>query len=137
MLKEKINDLEARGEIEASQCATSLLTQLERATSNLLCDVIEYNHSIEHALMVYKTQCAEHLNHARPILEQHRGWKQFFADLACALVSIVTLGTANLVSFASTGSFTFFKTETASAKIANRLEHEVNAVNAVAFQAQG
>ena len=137
MLKEKINDLEARGERKASRFAADLLTLLEGQTFYLLYDVIEMDMGIQECLQNYQTQCARHISDARPTLEQHRGWKQFLADLACVLVSIVTLGTANLVSYATTGSLTFFKTETASAKIASQLDHAVSAVDAADFQAQG
>ena len=137
MLKEKINDLEARGERKASRFAADLLTLLEGQTFYLLYDVIERDMGIQECLQNYQTQCARHISDARPTLEQHRGWKQFLADLACVLVSIVTLGTANLVSYATTGSLTFFKTETASAKIASQLDHAVSAVDAADFQAQG
>ena len=56
----------------------------------------------------FKKSCTTALNIARPTLEKHRGWKDFFAQLALALVS---LGLANctlaMISKYKTGQYSF------------------------------
>ena len=47
-------------------------------------------------------------------LKEHRGWKQVFANIGFAVVSIATLGMANFISKLTTGSFDFSKTNTDS-----------------------
>lgn len=44
----------------------------------------------------FQSSCHLAISRARPFLEEHRGWKEFFADFATAIVSLVTLGIVNL-----------------------------------------
>ncbi|HFE6145861.1 TPA: Dot/Icm secretion system substrate, partial [Legionella pneumophila] len=57
--------------------------------------------------------CARAINAVIPVLEIHRGWKQVFADLASALVTLCTLGGANLYA----GRWRLFPVPTESEKI--------------------
>ena len=54
---------------------------------------------------------------ARPILEEHRGWKQLLGNLGLAIIGLgVIYIAAGLINMAVTGNFLFFKTD-ASAKL--------------------
>ncbi|CZR29966.1 ninein [Legionella pneumophila] len=57
--------------------------------------------------------CVRAINAVMPVLEVHRGWKQVFADLASALVTLCTLGGANLYA----GRWRLFPVPTESEKI--------------------
>ncbi|AMP88294.1 hypothetical protein [Legionella pneumophila] len=57
--------------------------------------------------------CVRAINSALPVLEVHRGWKQVLADLASALVTLCTLGGANLYA----GRWRLFPVPTDSEKI--------------------
>lgn len=57
--------------------------------------------------------CVRAINAVIPVLEVHRGWKQVFADLASALVTLCTLGGANLYA----GRWRLFPVPTESEKI--------------------
>ncbi|HAT8177937.1 TPA: Dot/Icm secretion system substrate [Legionella pneumophila] len=57
--------------------------------------------------------CVRAINAALPALEVHRGWKQVLADLASALVTVCTLGGANLYA----GRWRLFPVPTESEKI--------------------
>ncbi|HAU1320161.1 TPA: Dot/Icm secretion system substrate [Legionella pneumophila] len=57
--------------------------------------------------------CVRAINAVIPVLEVHRGWKQVFADLASALVTLCTLGGANLYA----GRWRLFPVSTESEKI--------------------
>ncbi len=87
--------------------ATQLFNTLDEAR-NLL---IEGNNSIEE----FKTSCEKAFAEAESsALKEHRGWKQVFANIGFAVVSIATLGMANFISKLTTGSFDFSKTNTDS-----------------------
>ncbi|HAT1820943.1 TPA: Dot/Icm secretion system substrate [Legionella pneumophila] len=57
--------------------------------------------------------CVAAINATLPVLEVHRGWKQVLADLASALVTLCTLGGANLYA----GRWRLFPVPTESEKI--------------------
>ena len=59
-----------------------------------------------------QTDCLAALSEATPELEKHRGWKEVFAKICSALVSVITLGTANLIKQAGPLSLFAVKTDT-------------------------
>ncbi|HBD9268107.1 TPA: Dot/Icm T4SS effector CegC2 [Legionella pneumophila] len=61
----------------------------------------------------FHQDCVRAINAVIPVLEVHRGWKQVFADLASALVTLCTLGGANLYA----GRWRLFPVPTESEKI--------------------
>ena len=87
--------------------ATNLFSTLDEARNRL----IEGKNSIEE----FKTSCEKACEKAESsALKEHRGWKQVFANIGFAVVSIATLGMANFISKLTTGSFDFSKTNTDS-----------------------
>ncbi|KGP64057.1 hypothetical protein EP47_07825, partial [Legionella norrlandica] len=60
----------------------------------------------------FHASCSKAINKALPVLEKHRGWKQVLADIAGALLSIMTFGGANLLA----GRWRLFPTQTESEK---------------------
>jgi hypothetical protein len=71
----------------------------------------------------YKTRALQAINESRPILEQHRGYKEIIGNL---FLLILTLGTAFLINKACSGHFFFFK-QTESTKQIDALSQTINA----------
>jgi len=105
IVKEKSTSFEPKS--KAYIAATELFSKLDEARNRL----IEGNNSIEEFKTSCATACAEAESSA---LKEHRGWKQVFANIGFAVVSIATLGMANFISKLTTGSFDFSKTNTDS-----------------------
>jgi hypothetical protein len=63
---------------------------------------------------VFKKACLDAVNESRDVLEQHRGWKEFFAKFISAVTSILTLGLANL--YTGKGIFGLFTAHTDAKK---------------------
>jgi hypothetical protein len=51
-----------------------------------------------------------YVSEAKDELEKHRGWSEFFHDLAFFLTNLVSLGLASAINYAVTGELRFFKT---------------------------
>ena len=74
----------------------------------------------------YKEHALDEIRKARPILEQHRGWKKLIANL---ILLITTLGTAHMCNKIFNNHYIFFR-ETESAKQLNRIEQNVSNLRA-------
>lgn len=70
----------------------------------------------------YKDHALGEILKARPILEQHRGWKKIIANL---ILLITTLGTAHICNKIFNNHYLFFR-ETESAKQLNQIEQKVS-----------
>ena len=70
----------------------------------------------------YKDYALGEILKARPILEQHRGWKKIIANL---ILLITTLGTAHICNKIFNNHYLFFR-ETDSAKQLKQLEHKIS-----------
>jgi hypothetical protein len=92
---------------DAYIAATELSSKLYKARNQLISGDI----SIEKFKSSCETACEVAESSA---LKEHRGWKQVFANIGFAVVSIATLGMANFISKLTTGSFDFSKTNTDS-----------------------
>lgn len=125
LLDTKIIDLASREETTAEASASILRLLLKNAEDRLFIKpygAAETKSEFEEKLMEFKSECEDVIKLAKPMLESHRGWKQFFADLAFLLVSVLTFGTANLVSKKVNGSYGFFNTKTDSIQIVENIE---------------
>lgn len=71
---------------------------------------------------LYKTTALKFINESRPLLEQHRGYKQILGNL---ILFILTAGSVFLLNKVCTGHFLFFK-ETDSANKINALTDKIN-----------
>ena len=71
---------------------------------------------------MFKQVCLQAIDEARPVLEIHRGWSEVLLDFANVLVSLLTLGFANIVS----GRLRLFETKTDSAEKLAALETSVD-----------
>lgn len=60
---------------------------------------------------VFVEACVEAVNHAKPVLETHRGWSEVLSNVVNALLLVLTLG----MSYVVTGRFRLFDTPTDSA----------------------
>ncbi len=108
IVKEKSTSFEPKS--KAYIAATKLFSTLDEARNRL----IEAKNSIEE-FKIFKTSCEKACEKAESsALKEHRGWKQVFANIGFAVVSIATLGMANFISKLTTGSFDFSKTNTDS-----------------------
>jgi len=106
-IKTKEQDLRSRGHITAADCALYLHKTLKDKHNELVEEKID--------TQTFKISCTDAINTARPELEKHRGWKQVLGNLALAVVGLGVLYVfAGLIHKAATGSFLFFKTDTAS-----------------------
>ncbi len=56
----------------------------------------------------FRKQCEQAVQVARPTLIGHTGWPTLLDKILFIVLSIATLGIANVVSKATTGSFCFF-----------------------------
>ncbi|RUR17216.1 ankyrin repeat domain-containing protein [Legionella sp. km535] len=101
---------------EAYQTATTLHTRLTEATESYL---------IHHNFDAYKNETKELINTAHKTLDKHRGWSEFLVNLSLALLGGVGLMVKGIVNLASNRSF-FFVHQTASSKILDHLEEEIN-----------
>ncbi|MGQ3891386.1 hypothetical protein [Legionella sp. CNM-4043-24] len=97
--------------IRASAAATHLKNEINYALDELIPDKSAFNRCVNNAIKATESTLAK-----------HRGWKQFFARLACAAVSVGTLGIANLVSYALNQTPTFFRVKTESKKLVDELK---------------
>lgn len=97
-----------------------LLTDLKLAQTNF----IQSPESILTKAPVFKTACLNAINKSEEVLSQHRGWKPILAALTSAIVSILSLGMANLASGRSI--FGLFPTHTDSMKKLETLTSVLN-----------
>lgn len=116
-IKIKELDLRDRGYAVAADRAKELHGLIQEKHSDLIEGKIDNP--------TFKRDCIDAINQARPELEQHRGWKQILGNLAFAIVGLgILYVAAGLINKAVTGSFLFFKTE--SAKKVEQLEGAIN-----------
>ena len=128
LLETKIADLQKRGETVALGVATTLKDALVKSAVKFF-NSADNSLSFEQKLSTFKTECSTAIDSAKPVLETHRGWKQYFADFSFLLVSALTLGIANLVSKKVNGTYGFFNTKTESTKIVNDIELVIGPVS--------
>ena len=106
-IETKEQDLRSRGHITAADCALNLHNTLKE----------KHNEFVEGKIdtQTFKNSCTDAINTARPELEKHRGWKQVLGNLALAVVGLgVLYVVAGLINKVATGSFLFFKTDSAN-----------------------
>ncbi len=115
-LEMKAEDLRCSGHRLAASEAKSLVFELRNLNRwHFSEEKIDY--------LDYKTRALQRINESRPILEQHRGYKELIGNL---FLLILTAGTAFLINKACTGHFLFFK-QTESAKQINVLTQTIDA----------
>lgn len=115
-LNEKVVDLETRAlhyppYEQSSLIARAFHTQLR----DLSIEFFRTAKTPAHC-KAFKIACDDAIAVATRTLNTHYGWTEILQDFAFITTSFVTLGLANLVSFAATGNTRFFKTPTAEAK---------------------
>ena len=118
-IESKTKEMELKAETdndyqEAAQAARILYTALVYAKNNFLASNLPKAENITQ----FKDACFGAMNHARIILEIHRGWKQVFSDIANVFLSVTTLGLINL----ATGQFRFFAPPTDSIQKLNEMD---------------
>ncbi len=104
--------------IRAAHSARTLHNQLQAAKESLLTSELPKNKNI----LQFKNLCIDAIDDANLVLEEHRGWKEVLEIIASALVSIVTLLTANMAA----GRWRLFSTPTHSAIITNEIKEVFN-----------
>ncbi len=73
----------------------------------------------------FKNNCLIAIETALTVLEEHRGWKQFLADVASAILAILTVGMVNL----ATGRWRLFTPQTNSEKITKEVESVIQSIS--------
>ena len=109
MTRKSNNNPSNKSAAAAATAAKDLYTSLEQARIEFL-TVTEKD--IEEKTRLFKVASNEAIDIALPTLQQHRGWKQVFADIVSA---ILTVASASLTYWA-TNRFRLFKVETDSEK---------------------
>lgn len=105
---------------EPSSCAAELLDNLSTNYYRLINQTIDLN--------TFKRESLDAINKARPVLEQHRGWKQILGNLALAVAGMgVIYLVAGLLNKAVTGNFLFFKTD--SAHKIDQIEKSIHSID--------
>lgn len=94
--------------MEAFNAANTLIGALKTAKTNF----INSDNPIEIKKAHFKQACLDAITASRDVLEQHRGWKQALADFASVIASVISFGTANLIT--GRGIFGLFPTKTDS-----------------------
>lgn len=123
ILKDKKKELKKNAKTdsnysEAAVTGVELYKQLVNAKDTFL-DSLE---PMDRRCNQLKDTCLKAIEKAQPVLEKHRGWKEFFANMANVFVSLGTLGIANLCA----GRFRLFRPQTDSALKLKELETHIH-----------
>ena len=102
--------------IQAFNAANVLINDLKTAKINFL----NSDQSIDKSTIIFKQACRDAITRASTVLKQHRGWKQALADFTSLIVSILTVGAANIAT--GRGLFGLFPTKTDSQKLIDNFE---------------
>ncbi|KTD58662.1 Ankyrin repeat protein [Legionella sainthelensi] len=120
-IKDKVKAFKHDNQPEAAKAASQLHTQLFTASL----EYFKAEYVTRKNYIIFNEVCAHAIHEARPVLEKHRGWKDFFAKL---IVGIATLGIVPaamaIKSKIQTGSFSFRLLKTASQKQLDCIEEQ-------------
>ena len=83
---------------------------------------------MENKLPIFEVSCRKAINNSREVLKHHCGWKEILANIASAIVSICSIGGANLAT--GRGFFGLFPKQTDTAKKLDDLEQELDIAKA-------
>ncbi|KTC78215.1 hypothetical protein [Legionella brunensis] len=116
------DESEQQDELSAAGEAVKLYKALKAAGEG-------YFHGID-SRSKFKKQCGDAIEAARPKLEEHRGWKEFFANLASVIVSVLSVGIVNYAT--GKGALGLFPVKTDSAQKLDNLEESVVTIASLA-----
>ncbi len=105
---------------EAASTARTLCDKLENASSNFL----NKPDNIKEKLRLFKSTAREAIKEALPILKEHRGWKQVLADIASAIVLIVS----GFGAYLATRRIRLFNVRTDTEKEVLDLDHNIQQI---------
>ncbi|KTC89078.1 hypothetical protein [Legionella cincinnatiensis] len=120
-IKNKATAFKNNNQPEAAKVASQLHTRLFTASM----EYFKAQYVTQKNYKIFNELCTNAIDEARPVLEKHRGWKDFFAKL---IVGIATLGIVPaalaIKSKIQTGSFSFRLLKTASQKQLDCIEEQ-------------
>ncbi|CAM2814599.1 hypothetical protein [Legionella worsleiensis] len=136
-LGRKIKDLEKRQEealsVQSSTYSSLVLASLSANTlhEELTSELSKYeSNPTKEQYLQFKNTCKSAINLRRPVLEQHRGFKQLLGNIALAVLGLgVIYLAAAAVNKAITGNFLFFKTD--SAVIVDKIQNSLDEIESV------
>jgi hypothetical protein len=106
---------------DAYKAADQLLKSLVENRDNLTSGDISINQ--------FKANCQQACQTAESSeLKNHRGWKQTFANIGSAILSVATLGIANVISKLATGSWDFAKVNTDAVNKIHDMKEKLQAI---------
>ncbi|KTD53826.1 ankyrin repeat protein [Legionella santicrucis] len=104
----------------AAKAARELYQALEHARL----DFVNKPEAIQKKLDDFKKTTGEAISHARPVLKEHRGWKQVLADIASAIITLAT----GFSTYFVTNRFRLFQVQTDAEKKLLDLEKNIQSI---------
>ena len=106
---------------KAAVAAQDLYDELSLAQQNFIQDRDDINRKLD----LFKKATEEAIKKSLPILKEHRGWKQVLADIASAIVTVISLFT----SYFATNRFRLFTPRTDSEEKILNLQQDINNIS--------
>ncbi|KAF5292179.1 hypothetical protein FQR65_LT11277 [Abscondita terminalis] len=135
-INEKANNLRMNGHVDVAKTADQLVSDLHSCALKYL------KNSKNTAFEVFKSECFNHINLAKPVLKKHQGWKHLLMNLALAILGARVFYMAG-INKKLNGKFTFFRDTSFTQKVNGisnvifRLEEIENAMCSTPLSSRG
>ena len=129
-IQAKAFDFKAIADTNNVECVYSRANEAATTLYDSINNAVKEHYSLHNIdIKEFRTRCDTAIAAARPVLEQHRGWKQVLENLAFAIVSLgVGYLIAGTIKMALTGDFLLFKPKTDSANKLDALQATIHQI---------